>query len=359
MIYLRLVFLMLIFGGWVRADIDQGLVAYYSFDGDEPGWDCSGQGHDAVSEGRGALESGRKGDALSLNGRAYLVADSLDNFDWGNAFTLSLWFRCEGAEPAVGLLLSAGDRANPRWQVDLVRTEYGVGVGVGLRTENLSGFSRNFPVLPLSAGEWYHFAMVYDDENASVYWSGTKIGPNIANRGAVGRQDGSLLIGEGFVGVIDEVRLYNRALSLDEVRTLRRDEPGRPAAPCKRPVASVDVESVATSTITIADREATHLEVMCCKALDSWVEMYRRDEQDALGELLARTSHRTLMWDALVQMADPALAIPDDAIKGGADHPCTTIVMGILATWKKGERLFALQEVKKLADRKAAWERKP
>ena len=353
------IMLLVLLGQIARGDLDQGLIAYYSFDGEQPGFDCSGQGKDAAVDGTATVASGKRGDGLQLDGRGSLIVESFAGHDWGQELTVSLWFQCAGPQLVEGSLISAGRPEYPSWQIGLVNSSFGVGVGVGLMTKNLVSYSRNFPILPLSADEWYHLVLAYDGTNSVLYWNGTKIDPNVANVGPVKMEDGELAMGEQFDGVIDEIRLYRRVLTDDEIRSLRKDEPLKPVAACLRPAVNTNaVPASGEPVITKADREAARLETIACSTLDQWVDMFRRDEKDALGEIMTRTSRRTMMWDALVQMADPALAVPDAKIAPDAKYPCTDTVMNILKVWKTGERFFALEEVKKLADKKTEWEKK-
>jgi len=345
----------------VLAGIDDGLIAYYSFDGERPELDCSGQGRDAAVDGSPSLVPGKKGDGLDFGGKSFFTIESLANFAWGEQLTVSCWFRYPEGRPSSGLLMNAGSLENPSWQMSVLLTDYGVGVGIGLTTENLVGFNRNFPILPVAGGEWHHLALVYDGTNAVVYLNGARVDPNVVNRKAIAKRQDPLLIGAQFDGALDEIRIYGRALVDDEIRSLRKDEPGRPVATCLRPVATEAAEADAgKNAINRTQRENAQLEMLACQVLDRWVDMYRRDEKDALGEAFTRTSRRTLMWDTLVQLADPAVALTDDKISiaddGTQSTPCTDAIMNILRIWKTGERFFALEEVKKLADKKTTWE---
>ncbi len=348
-------------GQRARADLDAGLLAYYSFDGEEPGWDCAGQDRDAVIFGPGNLGAGRRGDGLAMKGQTYLEIGNFSEFAWGTNFSVSLWFNWNGDQEASGGLITAGKANDASWQMRLITSEFGPGLAIGLLTENLGAFMRNFPTLPLSPGVWNHLALVYDGRQSAVYWNGSRVNANLPNSGEILARAAPLVIGDQFRGTLDEIRLYQRALSEDELRQLRRDEPGKPPAACLRP--SLTPEQVSARrgpAISPAWRELVQLEAVSCAVLDQWVEMLRRDERAALEEALTRTSRRTLMWDALVQLQDPAQAVPDERIPPEEDPlvegPCVTSVSEILRIWKKGERFFAIGELEKLLEQKKAWE---
>jgi len=69
---------------------------------------------------------------------------------------------------------------------------------------------------------WTHVAMTYDGANIRLYQNGTLIS-TVAATGNMTNGNGGLIIGgntiwgEYFVGKIDEVRIYNRALSAAEL----------------------------------------------------------------------------------------------------------------------------------------------
>jgi hypothetical protein len=76
--------------------------------------------------------------------------------------------------------------------------------------------------LPLNA--WTHLALTYDGANLRLYVNGV-LSQTTALSGAIAASTGVLHIGgdsvwgEYFQGLIDEARIYNRALSQSEIQT--------------------------------------------------------------------------------------------------------------------------------------------
>ena len=76
-----------------------------------------------------------------------------------------------------------------------------------------------------SIGEWYHFVATYDSSNINYFLNGENVGQAPCPKGA-DETSISLKIAHStqfgdswdFIGAVDEVRLYNRALSDDEVK---------------------------------------------------------------------------------------------------------------------------------------------
>jgi hypothetical protein len=75
---------------------------------------------------------------------------------------------------------------------------------------------------PLALNTWTHIATTYDGANMRIYVNGVLVATRAqAGNLAVGNQalriGGNNVSGEFFKGLIDEVRIYNRALSAAEI----------------------------------------------------------------------------------------------------------------------------------------------
>jgi hypothetical protein len=68
----------------------------------------------------------------------------------------------------------------------------------------------------LTADNWYHVAAVYDRDRLQLYVNGA-LRATAPYQAPAGKNPFPVVIGDGFIGAIDEVHIYNRALSLDEV----------------------------------------------------------------------------------------------------------------------------------------------
>ena len=71
--------------------------------------------------------------------------------------------------------------------------------------------------LPLR--EWYHLAVTFDGKAMRVYIDG-ELNSELHNNIPITPSEANLVIGQGFSGIIDEVRLYNKALSQDEIANI-------------------------------------------------------------------------------------------------------------------------------------------
>jgi hypothetical protein len=76
----------------------------------------------------------------------------------------------------------------------------------------------------LAAGAWFHVAGTYDGTTMHLYLNGTEVGTPVTISGAVGTGDtirfSSSGSNEALDGFLDEVRLYDRALTLTEIQAL-------------------------------------------------------------------------------------------------------------------------------------------
>ena len=179
-------------------------------------------GNDGVVEGPERTGSGRFGRALSFDGDDDLVTvpDSA-SIDLTTGMTLEAWVKPEAATDWRTVIFkeSAGHSAYALYangETDVPSVYLG-GVSGALGTSELD------------PGRWAHLAATYDGNNLRLFVNGTLAG-TLPHEGDLSATDGPLTFGgnhvwgEHFRGLIDEVRVYNRALSAAEMG----DDIGRP-----------------------------------------------------------------------------------------------------------------------------------
>ena len=195
-----------------------GLVAAYSFDegSGAVAVDASGNGHTGTLAGA-AWTTGRYGGGLSFNGsNAYVGLGTLGTF-YQSAFTLEAWVQKQTATKNDVGILGTWAGSGPMLWVDHIATRYQLTLG----GNGLSGYldSGHNPI----AGQWQHLAATYNGTTARYYIDGIEVASrtvsgsvgnsNIWRIGAYGTSPGGF-----FDGTIDDVRIYNRALSAGEVQ---------------------------------------------------------------------------------------------------------------------------------------------
>ena len=210
-----------------------GLVGAFGFDevSGTSALDRSGLGNNGTVSGATRSASGRHGGALSFDG----VNDSVSvpdaaSLDLTNNMTLSAWVRPTGATgwrtvlmkerpggQSYSLYASSGVAAPSGWMV------------VGSAEQELLSPS------PLPANVWSHLAFTYDGAFTRLYINGVEVinqpltGSAVVGTGAL-KIGGNAIWGEWFAGLIDEVRLYNRALTPTQLQTDMAN-PINPTAP--------------------------------------------------------------------------------------------------------------------------------
>ncbi len=215
---------------FVYADLKNGLVLYLSFDegqGDVAK-DLSGKGHDGDIQ-KAKWADGKFGKALSFNGvDSFVEIPFSDDFIITDAITLAAW-------------VTANVPFNPEWRgvINARKSNYGpflmqtggaskaeVGFWLGgawiwLRSSaslEPKVFHQVVGVYDLTNGLHIYFDGELNDGEGSAGAKPAKIDENPEEGVVVGHNYG--LAGRFWDGIIDEVAIYNRALSADEVAQL-------------------------------------------------------------------------------------------------------------------------------------------
>jgi glucose/arabinose dehydrogenase/PKD repeat protein len=205
----------------VNNPVSSGLVLAYGFEetSGTVATDSSPAKNNGTLNGATGTATGRFGRALSFDG----VNDRVDvpdaaSLDLASGMTLEAWVRpTTNSGWRTALLKERGTN-------DLVYALYASN-GAKPNTENLSNAS-NTATAPsaLALNTWTHLASTYDGTTLRLFLNGTQVAtkaatgamPNTANPLRIG---GNAVWGEYFSGLIDEVRVYNRALSAAEIGT--------------------------------------------------------------------------------------------------------------------------------------------
>jgi PKD repeat protein len=205
------------------SDPADSLVASYAFDEGTGNTivDASGNGNNGTLTGGVWTNAGRFGKALSFGaGSIVTIADSA-SLDVTTAVTLEAWVNPSTASTSWRnvLIKTAGDpgSANPCYVLQ------GTTGGSGFPSAYISPASGNVvgaSALPVNT--WSHIAATYDGAQIKFYVNGTQVASR-AQTGAITTSGDALTIGgnafsgSNWDGLIDEVRIYNRALTQSEI----------------------------------------------------------------------------------------------------------------------------------------------
>lgn len=202
----------------------EGLVAWWCFEEGAGNTivDQSGHGWDGILHGNGAWTQGRAGKALRLDGSTVVDLGSPPAFRMEKAFTLEAWILPDEWIPGTfhGVAAKMPDAA-PYAGWALYHAGYNDMFQVAA---NLSGVDTRLATAPPHEGRWHHVAVSFDGETLRLYVDGESAGTR-KQKGALAVNDEPLLLGRlyknrpetGFKGLIDEVRLWNRALTGEEL----------------------------------------------------------------------------------------------------------------------------------------------
>lgn len=194
--------------------VNQNLMARYPFDADAN--DASGNGRHLTNSGA-TLAAGYTGNSYSFNGTSNYMYRTTTDFNRvnGQELTVSCWIKPGRTAGQYQEIIANRDATNYNWMLYQHVTDGSI---------QLHGSAQNKSSYIPTAGAWVHIV-------ATVEWNGTyKLYANGTLQQTVtgytfGNPVTQLSIGyfpntEYYLGSIDEVRIYNRALAQSEVTSL-------------------------------------------------------------------------------------------------------------------------------------------
>jgi fibronectin type 3 domain-containing protein len=206
----------------VQNTASPGLVGAWAFDegSGTTTADQSGKGNNGTLSNTTWVTTGKFNNALSFNGTtAWVTVNDSNTLDLTTGMTVEGWVK-----PSVG---------GASWQTAIVKEQpgnlvYGIYANTNLgrpeaevyaggQTRAVNGTSA------LPTGTWSHLAATYDGTTLRLYVNGAQVSQlttsgSILTSTSPLRIGGNSVWGERFTGLIDEVRVYNRALSAGEIQ---------------------------------------------------------------------------------------------------------------------------------------------
>jgi hypothetical protein len=198
---------------------NNGLVAAYGFEETSGNTvaDASGKGNHGTIREATRIAKGRYGQALQFDGvNDWVTIKDSPSLDLSTSMTLEAWVNPQS---------QAGEKA-------LIAKEQSGGAVYGLLNADANVpaagiYDGQYHVLPgqnqLPVNEWTHLVVTYDGQYGRLYMNGVEVAKG-AEKSLIQASNGELRIGGNstwgayFKGLIDEVRIYNRALTAAEVQ---------------------------------------------------------------------------------------------------------------------------------------------
>jgi len=261
------------------------LAAHYELDGNFS--DISGRyRHGRTISGEPTFGAGQVGRAVSFDGDTEVSFGNVGRFDHGDAFSLAVWLKGQGNLPiSVFQKIDVDGRHGFAWMLDDI-TLVGIQRWAARLSVRIAGDSPDQAIEirtreRLRFGDWHHVALTYDGSGKAaglgLYLNGVRVDTDVARDALSGTcatdaplRVGAKALGRPFVGQLDDLRLYNRALTPQQVEDLAIHHPMRVILSGVIGKPSKDeAERIRTYFLTYAAPEAVQTNYRQLKALQS------------------------------------------------------------------------------------------
>lgn len=198
---------------------DLGLAGYWSFE-DGSGTkaeDFSPSGtNTATFTGSPTWTTGRIGGGLSITSGTNAKASNAASINPGTTMSLSYWIRDAGTSSGWAATLSKIDGSSG-WMTQ----RYDLTQSVYMRIDTSAGANQGGSLITnVLDGNWHHIVWTLDNGYYRGYKDGVKVIDTTYNHGTGFSSTADFIMGGQLVGTLDEVRLYDRALSPIEIADL-------------------------------------------------------------------------------------------------------------------------------------------
>jgi hypothetical protein len=267
--------------GWTlaNAQLNVGLKAHWIFSGGSA--DVSGNGHDGTVVGTvvpGPDRAGNPSCALAFPGDSSHIEVAFHsdfNIAPTGAFTLSLWY--QGGSPAVGDMEWIFRKRNTpgfyhSWNYGLALYDLNRGLYMGGDDQSL--WSNVIPNIPDPT--WHNLVGVYSN-GIHELWLDNVLQASDSNQTLfLSQSDQGLSIGETFMGLVDDIRFYDRALTVPEVGLLFAEPAACATAVEEQEAFSISIApNPASDVITIRATQALPINMRVIQLTDATGRLVR------------------------------------------------------------------------------------
>ncbi|WP_066633133.1 LamG-like jellyroll fold domain-containing protein [Labilibacter marinus] len=212
-------------------ETNDGLIAHYPFNGNAN--DESGNNNHGTINGATLTDDrfGKPNSAYDFDGNDdYIDLGVIEGY---SSHSFSGWFKIEGQQDGWGVLVSKlYDDGNHTFMSSEIRIDPDFGSGYKFSSQLGTGaqWAGNRIETPINDSEWQYFAYIYDDSEKRIklYWNSNLV-DNISVTGYNDTENTPTYIGARpyhnvpityfFNGLIDDVKIYNRPLTVEEINS--------------------------------------------------------------------------------------------------------------------------------------------
>jgi len=225
----------------------EGAVGIWTFDDkNDLGHDSSGNEHHGNLLGDPSAVAGKLGGAISLDGTGdYVEIPYPDDFNFTEAVTVSVWINVAAFDTNWQAIVAKGE--GNRWRLHRHNNN-------SYLNWNASGDLDS--TMSPTIGQWYHLVAVHNEAHELLLYVDGELNAGPISGSAMGTSTASVMIGNNpnstareFNGLIDDVAIYGRGLTPDDVNALYGDGNG--------PSSGEEVSLTSTNLLVTADTEIT------------------------------------------------------------------------------------------------------
>jgi hypothetical protein len=234
---------------------DPDLIGWWTFDegGGEIAIDWSGHGNHGTIGGDPEWIDGIMKGALDLTGDYVAIDGVVDDITSTN-ITLSIWIN--STQTSQGDLIAANENDSDH------PLEFYIESGRPGRYDGDDTTYTNAPVV--ADGQWHMMTYVRQGSTGHIYVDGVQVASDPASfdlatitRWSIG-QEWDSGPSEFFMGMVDDVRFYNKALTAEEIAVVMRGDTKLAGSPVPGTSVTVDIRDISSLSWSAGDTAASH-----------------------------------------------------------------------------------------------------